>query len=304
MYTVLSGGVGAARLLRALRLVVDESALTAVVNVGDDFTLHGLTICPDLDTVSYSLAGLDNPATGWGRVNESWRVLDELASLGGATWFSLGDLDLATHLYRSQRLSEGATKSVVTKELCARWGVAATLLPATDDPLATTFETDAGPMDFQSYFVRHNHDVVVTRIDVVGAAQAAPAPGVIDAIARAERVIIAPSNPLISIDPILRVPGVRDALAARREAVVAVSPLVAGAAIKGPAARLMGELGHSASNAGVADLYRDVAATLAIDVTDARDADSIASRDVRPLVTTTVMDGADNSRRLAEAVLS
>ncbi|MFI5036040.1 MAG: 2-phospho-L-lactate transferase [Acidimicrobiales bacterium] len=302
MLTVLSGGVGAARLLRALRLVVDERGLTAVVNVGDDVVLHGLTICPDLDTIAYTLAGLSNDDAGWGLAGESWRVMDELGALGGAAWFRLGDRDLATHLYRTQRLAEGATKSVVTRELCAHWGVAATLLPVTDDPVATVFDTAAGRLSFQEYFVAHRHDVEVTAVHVEGAAAARAAPGVLAAIGDAARVVIAPSNPLISIDPLLQVPGVRDALAARRDDVVAVSPLIAGEALKGPAARLMRELGHESSCVGVADLYQGLIGTMIIDVADADRADDLRARDLHVIVTTTVMADLANARRLAEAV--
>ncbi|MDE3064241.1 MAG: 2-phospho-L-lactate transferase [Acidobacteriota bacterium] len=303
MITVLSGGVGAARLLGALRLVVDEGELTAVVNVGDDLVLHGLTICPDLDTIAYTLAGLHNDATGWGLAGETWRVMDELGALGGATWFRLGDRDLATHLYRSQRLAEGAAKSVVTRELCAAWGVRATLLPATDDVIATVFDTPEGRLSFQEYFVERRHDVPVTGVAVLGAPGARPAPGVLESIATARRVVIAPSNPLISIEPILQVPGIREALAARGD-VVAVSPLVGGEALKGPAARLMRELGHESSVRGVAGLYEGLVARLIIDEIDAPHAEEVARSGVEVTVTTTVMDSPENCRRLAAAVIS
>lgn len=304
MFTVLSGGVGAARLLRSLRLVVDEGELTAVVNVGDDVVLHGLTICPDLDTVAYTLAGLNNDELGWGLAGESWRVMDELAQIGGAAWFRLGDRDLATHLYRTQRLGEGATKSEVTRELCAQWGVRATLLPATNDAVATVFDTVAGRLSFQEYFVGHHHDVVVTGVNFEGVEAARPAPGVLEAIESATRVVIAPSNPLISIEPILQVPGVRDALAARRDDVVAVSPLINGQALKGPAARLMTELGRASTSVGVADLYQGLIGTMIVDETDDDVQDQLRARDLKVIVTTTVMTSEANSRRLATAVVS
>lgn len=304
MITVLCGGVGAARLLLALRSVVDESDLVAVVNVGDDFTHCGLVVCPDLDTVTYTLAGLVNPATGWGRAGETWVARDALAHLGGPDWFALGDRDLATHLYRTHRLAEGAPKSVVAAEVARRLGVRAALLPATDDPLATVLDTAEGAMAFQEYFVRRRHSVAVTGVRVEGASSARPAPGVIEAIAAAERVVVAPSNPLLSIEPVLRVPGVREALAARRADVVAVSPIVAGAALKGPADRVMAELGHEPSCVGVAGLYRAVAATLVIDVADASRAPEVEALGVRAVVTTTVMDAGPASRALAEAVLA
>ncbi len=302
MFTVLSGGVGAARLLRALRLVVDDTQLTGVVNVGDDVVLHGLTICPDLDTICYTLAGLNNDELGWGLAGESWRVMDELGALGGESWFRLGDRDLATHLYRTQRLTQGATKSEVTRELCARWGIGVSLIPVTDDTVATVFDTAGGRLSFQEYFVQHHHDVKVTGVTVEGVETAVAAPGVLESIARADRVVIAPSNPLISIEPILQVPGVRDTLAARRDDVVAVSPLIAGEALKGPAARLMTELGHSSTSVGVADLYKGLIGTMIVDEADVDVVDELRARDLNVIVTTTVMSNEANARRLATAV--
>lgn len=301
--TVLSGGVGAARLLRALGTVHDPSDITAVVNVGDDLVLHGLTICPDLDTITYTLAGLSDDQRGWGLRDETWRVRDELDALGGEAWFALGDRDLATHLFRTQRLAEGATKTEVTREICARRGVATTLLPATDDPLATTFETLEGPMSFQEYFVRRRHDVTVTSIAFLGLDRARPTAAVRRAIEDADRVVIAPSNPLISIDPIVALAGVAGALRSRGD-VVAVSPLVGGAALKGPADRLMRELGLEPSAAGVARHYGDLVRTWVIDEVDADLAGRIeeAGHDVR--VTTTVMDDPARSTALAAAVLA
>jgi len=302
--TVLSGGVGAARLLRALSTVVDPTEITAIVNVGDDLVLHGLTICPDLDTITYTLAGLNNDELGWGLRGETWRVMQELDSLGGDAWFRLGDRDLATHLYRSQRLSEGATKTEVTAELASRLGVGVRLLPVTNDVVATEFVTALGRLTFQEYFVRHHHDVVVTDIDIVGASRARATPEVLDALRRASRLIIAPSNPLISIDPILQVPGVREILLERRNDVVAVSPLIGGAALKGPADRLLGELGHDVSTLGVVDFYRGLVGTWVIDDADAALADQIRERGVRVKVTTTIMAEGDNAQRLAKVVLS
>ena len=303
MITVLSGGVGAARLLRALGDEVDPSTLTAVVNVGDDLVLHGLTICPDLDTISYTLAGLNNEELGWGLRGETWRVMDELAALGGAAWFRLGDRDLATHLYRSQRLSEGATKTEVTRELCARWQVPVRLLPVTDDEIATVFETASGPMSFQDYFVRHRHDVTVHSISVRGATEARATPEVLRALHDATRIVIAPSNPLLSIDPILQIPEVRNILAARRDSVVAVSPLVNGAALKGPADRLMGEMGYDVSCVGVADFYDGLLRTFIIDEADAARAPLLRQRGLDVRVTTTVMAQPEHARRLAREVL-
>ncbi len=304
MITVLSGGVGAARLLRALSDVIDPSQLTAVVNVGDDLVLHGLTICPDLDTITYTLAGLNNDELGWGLRGETWRVMDELAVLGGEAWFRLGDRDLATHLYRSQRLSDGATKTEVAAELARRHGVTVRLLPVTDDPIATEFLTDAGRLTFQEYFVRHHHNVVVSSIDVVGAERARLSDDVRRALQDAGRVVIAPSNPLISIDPMLRIPGVHEILRERRDDVVAVSPIIQGAALKGPADRLLRELGHEVSTLGVVDFYEGLVGTWIIDEADAALAEAIRSRGVRVEVTTTVMADPVNAERLAKVVLS
>lgn len=304
MITVLSGGVGAARLLRALSEAVDPSELTAVVNVGDDLVLHGLTICPDLDTITYTLAGLNNDELGWGLRGETWRVMDELTDLGGAAWFRLGDRDLATHLYRSQRLAEGATKTEVTRELAQHHGVKVTLLPVSDDPIATEFLTDDGRLSFQEYFVQRHHDVVVRGVDVVGATSALPTKDVERALAQCDRLVIAPSNPLISIEPMLQVPGVREALRERRDDVVAISPIIRGAALKGPADRLLRELGYESSALGVVEYYGDLVGTWIIDDADADLADSIRARGVRVEVTTTIMAEPDNARRLAKVVLS
>ncbi len=302
--TVLSGGVGAARLLSALSGETDPREITAIVNVGDDLVLHGLTICPDLDTISYTLAGLNNDELGWGLRGESWRVMDELADLGGAAWFRLGDRDLATHLYRSQRLREGATKSDVTRELCAHWGVKVRLLPVTNDVVSSEFETEVGHLTFQQYFVGHQHNVKVERIDVVGASDARATPEVLEALEECSRIIIAPSNPLISIDPILQVPGVRSILERRRDDVVAVSPIINGAALKGPADRLLAELGWEVSSVGVADFYDGLIGTLVIDEADAALSDVIRARGINVRVTTTIMAEPANAQRLARVVLS
>jgi LPPG:FO 2-phospho-L-lactate transferase len=302
--TVLSGGVGAARLLAALSESVDPNEITAVVNVGDDLVMHGLTICPDLDTIMYTLAGRNNVELGWGLDGESWRVMEELGALGGESWFRLGDRDLATHLYRAQRLAQGATKTRVTAELCERLDVAVRLLPVTDDVIATCFDTELGRMTFQEYFVRHHHDVAVTAIDVVGAEEAAATSEALDALREATRIIIAPSNPLISIDPILRVPGVRQILEDRRDVVVGVSPIIDGRALKGPADRLLGELGHDVSCLGVVDFYKGLVATWIIDEADADLVDAVRGRGVDVVVTTTIMADPANARRLSAAVLA
>ncbi len=304
MLTVLCGGVGAARLLAGIVEVVDPATVTAIVNVADDVGMHGLYIAPDLDTITYTLGGLNNEATGWGVVGESWRVMEELDVLGGPTWFRLGDRDLATHLYRSGRLAEGATLSEVTAELARRRGVGITLLPVTDDPVATIVTTRAGErLGFQEYFVARHHDVEVARVDFDGAEVARPARGVLEAIANATTIVIAPSNPIVSIDPILAVPSVRDAVAARRSHVVAVSPIVAGAALKGPADRLLRDLGHEASALGVARHYRELAGTFVLDERDATLQGEVVSLGMRCLVTDTVMTDPPRAAALAKVLV-
>lgn len=304
MISVLSGGVGAARLLRALSNVMDPHEITAIVNVGDDLVLHGLTICPDLDTINYTLAGLNNDEMGWGLWGESWRVMDELAELGGEAWFRLGDRDLATHLYRSQRLAMGATKTEVTQELSRHWGVKVRVLPITDDQISTYFETEVGRLSFQEYFVRHHHSVRVSAISLVGADQARLSPQALQSLESADRIVIAPSNPLISIDPILSVPGVRDLLSRRQSDVVAVSPIINGAALKGPADRLLGELGHEVSSLGVVDFYTGLVGRWIVDEADRDLAPLIEARGLKVSVTTTIMAEPDNAERLARAVLA
>lgn len=282
---------------------MEPSEITAIVNVGDDLVLHGLSICPDLDTITYTLAGLNNDEAGWGLRDESWRVMDELAKLGGAAWFGLGDRDLATHLYRTQRLAEGATKSDVTRELCEHWGVAVRLLPVTDDDAATTFDTAIGQLSFQEYFVRHHHGVEVRTISFAGAERAVATPEVLEALRTSSRIVVAPSNPLISIEPILQVPGIRSILEDRRDDVVAVSPIIAGAALKGPADRLLAELGYDVSCVGVADYYQGLIGSLVIDQVDSYLDQTVRERGINVLVTTTIMSSPENARRLAETVL-
>jgi len=230
--------------------------------------------------------------------------MQRLGELGGENWFALGDLDLATHLYRTQRLTQGATKTEVTRELAARFGLDVTLLPVSDDTIATEFDTELGPLSFQEYFVRHHHDVVVNAVRVRGAASAALSEQARDALEHSERIVIAPSNPLISIHPILHVPGVLDILTRRRDDVVAVSPLVGGAALKGPADRLMRELGHDVNAVGVARFYQGIIGTMIIDVVDADQADAVAATGCDVRVTTTVMADEDHALALANAVRS
>ena len=304
MITALAGGVGAARLLRGMVEIMAPGDITAVVNVGDDTDLHGLHICPDLDTVLYTLADAINPETGWGLAGETWRVMESLQRLGGVTWFNLGDQDLATHCYRTQRLAEGATLGTVTAELAERFGVGVRLLPVTDDPLRTRLLLAGGDeVDFQEYFVKLHHEVAVREVRFAGAGDARPGPGVLEAIAAADTVVVCPSNPVVSIDPVVAVPGVAGALAARREQVVAVSPIVAGTALKGPADRLLVEMGFESSVVGVARWYAPWVSTLVIDEADAALAASVEAEGVRCVVAPTIMSDVSRSAALAQVVL-
>jgi LPPG:FO 2-phospho-L-lactate transferase len=309
----LAGGVGASRFLRGLCSVVDPASVAAVVNTADDVVLHGLHVSPDLDTVTYALAGVVHPEQGWGRDGETWAVMEALEGLhpaapspstAGLTWFRLGDRDLATHLYRTQRLREGAALSEVTAELARAWGIASRLLPMTDDPVETRVVLEGeGEVGFQEYFVHRAHAVAVRAVRFAGAEHARPAPGVLEALAEAERVVLAPSNPLVSIAPVLAVPGIDEAVAARRADIVAVSPIVAGAALRGPAARLLAELGHEPSAVGVARLWAPWAATLVVDEADAPLAPAVEEEGVRCVVAPTVMRGPDEAAALARVVL-
>ncbi len=302
---VLSGGVGAARFLTALvESATSRSRITAITNVGDDFMLGGLAISPDIDTITYTLAGLINPETSWGRADETWTVLDELKRLGGATWFALGDRDLALHLHRTQRLSEGATLSEVTAEIAAKLGVTVNIQPVTDDPVRTKLRLAEGPdagelVDFQDYFVARRHDVAISEVVYEGADQAQPAPGVIDAIMDARGIVIAPSNPFVSIGPLLAVPGIAHALSRRRVATVAISPIIGGQAVKGPAARMMSELGHEPSVVGIARMYQKFTRVLYIDTADEHLAGTVEDTGMIAGVTDTLMTSPEVRRKLA-----
>ncbi len=310
MIVALAGGVGAARMLRGLTAVVHAGDITAVVNTGDDTELHGLHISPDLDTVTYTLAGVINAETGWGLQGETWAAMGELRAYSGGRlgWFNLGDRDLGTHMYRTTRLGEGATLSEVTAEIAARWQVGVRILPMTDhrvetrvvvtDPDGTTPE-----VGFQEYFVGRQHQVPVRAVRLVGVESALAAPGVLEAIGTADRIVICPSNPVVSIGPVLATGGIGPAVAARRERVVAVSPIVAGKALKGPADHMLAELGHEASVVGVARLWSPYAATLVIDVADAALAEAVAGAGMRPVVAPTVMVGPPEAAALARTVL-
>ena len=285
----------------------EPSKITAIVNVGDDFTLHGLSISPDLDTVTYTLAGEINPETGWGRAGETWRVLTELSRLGGQDWFALGDLDLALHLFRTQRLNEGATLSDVTAEVVRRFDLGLNLVPVSNDPIRTrltpTEPAGADEIDFQEYFVAQRHGISICNVRFAGIDEARPAPGVLEILRDAEVVVVAPSNPFVSIGPVVAVPGVRTTLRQRRNSVVAVSPIVDGQSIKGPAGNMMIELGYEPSAAGVAAIYSDFAATLVIDDQDRGLASAVTAAGMTPFVTDTIMADPDRAAGLARATL-
>ena len=301
----LCGGVGAARLLPGLAALLPPRLLTAIVNVGDDCELHGLAISPDLDTITYTVAGEVDPETGWGLAGETWSAMEAMGrfarvvprgSGAGATWFNLGDRDLATHLYRTGRRAEGAALSQVTIEVAAAFGIGFKMLPVTDDRLRTWVVVDGQEVDFQTWFVGRRHGGSVTAVRFEGAEQATPAPGVLEALAGADRIVVCPSNPIVSIGPLLAVPAVRRTIEERRPDVVAVSPIIEGRALKGPAASLLADLGHEVSAVGVARLYRDFASALVIDEADAGLAGAIEAEGLRAIVAPTVM----RDRRAAE----
>lgn len=297
---VLSGGVGGARFLRGVVDVVDPAGVTAIVNVGDDLEVLGLSVSPDLDSVLYALAGLADEERGWGRADETWNALTTVEELGGEAWFRLGDRDLGLHVVRTQALRAGDSLSTVTARLAAALGLETAILPATDEPLRTWLDTPNGSFDFQHWFVARAHRDPVDRVRFEGAAAARPAPGVLEALHDAELILIAPSNPYVSIGPILAVERIRSALERRRVPCVAVSPLIGGRAVKGPAGAMLQRLEGGTTAAHVAQCYSGLIDALVIDEADARDADALG---VRPLVTKTLMRDATSRRALAEAAL-
>ena len=305
MICVLAGGVGAARLLNGLKDVLPSEEITAVINTGDDAIMHGLYICPDIDTVTYTLAGANNVETGWGLQGETWVAMESLEKLGGETWFNLGDKDLATHLYRTARLSEGVGLKEITKEIASAMGISVNLLPMTEDRVETmvTLLESGDEISFQEYFVKHRHQVPISSVRFNGSQQAQATHGVIDAIREAEVVIIAPSNPLVSIAPIFSISEISDALKERKEDVVAVSPIVAGSALKGPADRLLNELGYEASVEGVAKYYQDWINTLIIDKADFGSVENIESLGINCVSTETVMSDPQIAASLGSTLL-
>lgn len=296
---VLTGGVGGAKLVLGLSHILPPADVTAIVNTGDDFSHLGLHVSPDIDTLLYTLSAKANAAQGWGREAETWSFMAALRELGGEDWFLLGDHDLALHVLRTAALASGETLSAVTRRFAASWGIGSEILPMSDRPVSTELDTDAGRLAFQNYFVEKCCDPVVRRISFAGAVDAQPAPGVAEAIHKARAVIIAPSNPFLSIDPILAVPGIRAALQTTRAPVVAISPIIAGQAVKGPTAKLMIELGLAVNNETIASHYAGLIDGLLIhDVDDAPTGDMVVEH------TNTLMLTIEDKARVAGAALA
>jgi LPPG:FO 2-phospho-L-lactate transferase len=298
---VLSGGVGGARFVRGLVEVADPAGVTVVGNVGDDLEVLGMHVSPDLDSILYALADLNDEERGWGRANETWSALTTVAELGGESWFRLGDRDLGLHLVRTQALQQGEPLSLVTARLAKALGLATRVIPATDDRLRTWVTTPAGEFTFQEWFVARGHRDEVDALRFEGADAATPAPAVLEAMESADLLLVAPSNPYVSIAPILAVPKLRDAVAHRRIPCVAVSPLIGGRAVKGPADRMLARLAGGTSPAHVAGCYSGLIDALVIDEADAGTLEGLG--DVRPIVTRTLMSDGEARRRLAEAAL-
>ncbi len=299
----LAGGVGGSKLVLGLYRVMEPRDLTVIANTGDDVVMHGLRVSPDPDILIYTLADLVNPETGWGFRGETFHVAKGLSQYGRPTWFQLGDRDLATHIHRSAMLAGGATLSQVIASIRTAHGVKARILPMSDQFVPTMLDTDEGRMHLQDYFVRRKCEPALRGIEFYGIADARPAPGVIEAIEQADGIVITPSNPLISIGPILAVPGVRASLCKRRERVLAVCPLVGGKSLKGPSDKMMAQLGYDVSAAGVARLYQDFCSTMVIDDADGNQSSALKALDVKPVVCPTVMRALEDKEQLARAVL-
>jgi len=300
----LAGGVGASKLLLGLHDVMDPRDLTVIVNTGDDITLHGLKISPDLDIVTYTLAGVVDESKGWGYRGETFHALKRLAAFGRIHWFNLGDRDLATHIHRSAMLAEGRSLSDAAESIRLALGVKARILPMCDQPVPTMIDTAEGELHFQEYLVKRRSQPVVRGIRFDGVDTARPARAVLEAIRDADRILICPSNPLISIGPILAVPGIREALRARRKDVIVVCPIVAGKSLKGPSDKMLAELGHEASAVGVAKLYADFTGTFVIDPADKMQVGSIRKLGMEVEVVPTVMKTRTQKRKLARSLLA
>ncbi|MCB0212996.1 MAG: 2-phospho-L-lactate transferase [Anaerolineae bacterium] len=299
----LAGGVGGSKLAYGLAQIVAPEHLTIIVNTGDDFEHLGLYIAPDLDTVMYNLAGINNPATGWGVKDESWNTMAAMARYAGPTWFQLGDRDIATHLLRTKWLHDNYSYNWVTTELCRRLGVRCTVLPMTEQPVRTMVQTEEGELAFQEYFVKRKCEPVVTALRYAGAEAAQPSREVVNALRQSDAIVFCPSNPLLSIDPILALPTMRRVMAASRSPKIAVSPLVGGQALKGPAAKLMQELNMDVSATGVARHLHDVLTDFVIDHADAAEEQAIKDLGLRTLVTGTIMTNNETKVQLAQEIL-
>jgi LPPG:FO 2-phospho-L-lactate transferase len=303
MITALAGGVGAARFLTGLTKLVKEEDLSVIVNTGDDIEMFGLHVSPDIDIVTYTLAGVVDDEKGWGIKNDTFQCLEMLKKMGLETWFSIGDRDFATHIFRTDLLHKGFTLSKVTEEICQRMGLKVNIVPMTDDKFETWIKIEEGLVHFEEYFVKRQARDKVLGVEFVGAANAKPAPKVVDSILNAERVVICPSNPIVSIGTILSVDGVRDALRKTSAKIVGVSPIVAGAPVKGPADKLLRGLGFEVSAFSVAKLYEDFLDTFVIDVKDADEKGRIEQLRINVKVTDTVMKRLQDKIRLAKTVL-
>jgi LPPG:FO 2-phospho-L-lactate transferase len=301
--TALAGGIGASKLLLGFNRVMDPRELTVIVNTGDDLLMHGLSISPDLDIVTYTLAGLVNPDTGWGFRDETFRAHEQLAVYGRPQWFHLGDRDLATHIHRTAMLRAGTSLSEVANSIREALGVQARILPMSDQPVPTMIETGEGRLHFQEYLVERRAEPTVRAISFDRIERARPAPGVLEAIEGASTIVICPSNPLISIGPILAIAGVRETLRRRRKHVMAVCPIVGGKSLKGPSDRMLEQLGHDVSALGVARMYRDICGTFAIDSVDSAQSAAIEALGMEVVVHPTVMRNVEDKEQLARRIL-
>ena len=304
MFTVLAGGVGASRFLQGLVQVVDPSEITVISNSGDDVEMFGLRVSPDTDIVIYALAGAVNPETGWGLTGDSFAVVNQLERFGYARWFNLGDKDLAMAIHRTRLLHEGIPMHEVVAGLVRAWGLGCTIIPMSNDPIRTRIIGPDGEIPFQDYMVKLRTDVEVRGVEFAGAEKAAPAPGVLAALRDAKAVILAPSNPIVSIGPILAVPGLRDALAHSRATRVAISPIIAGEVVKGPAAKMLQTLGHEVSAVGVARIYQGLVDLMVIDEQDAALAPAVEALGMRCLVTDTIMSSDEKKAALARTIVA
>lgn len=303
MITVLSGGVGASRFLQGLASTVDPGEVVVVSNTGDDVEMFGLHISPDTDIVMYALAGAVNPETGWGLAGDTFAVVEQLQRFGYPRWFNLGDRDLAMALHRTRLLREGMPLHEVTAGLAKDWGLTCQIIPMSNDPVRTVIVSPEGPMSFQEYMVKLRTEVDVRGVEFSGAEQAAPAPGVVESLSEAEVVVFAPSNPLVSIWPILAVPGIHRTIGESRAHRIAISPIIAGKTVKGPAAKMLASLGHEVSSVGVARIYQGLIDTMVIDTEDAALRDEIEGLGIRCVVTNTWMTDDNRKRELAATVL-